>query len=498
MTATDGATSHHLASLLASASVEVSSRGHQLQQLRDNFAQGTDVTITFLPGDNYRHNVETAAALRRAGYNPVPHIAARELASREALDDFLLRARGEADVGRVVLIAGDVAAARGPFKSSLDVCASGLIEARGIARVSVAGHPEGHPFLDPAASFKVLQAWRDWGRQTRAQVDVVTQFCFESGPIQAWIGELNARGIDLPVIVGLAGPATPATLTKFALRCGIGNSMRALRSQIGRFGRLLTDTGADDVMRGLQSAPKTATVSIAGFHLFPFGGLRKSGDWLRNYEKETLPQMERRFRFAFFFALLHLFFLLATALVATFDPSVMGGARVGAALTASLAAVTLGSIVLFEGIVRRVRPGLPRIVPDVVTTLAAMVGLVRASSQLGFEVTGVIATSAVLTAVVGLSLQDTLGNVLGGARPAAGLVRASRRLGATSAMVGRVTEIRWRYTAIETDDWETVRSCQQHADGARRCVIRAAQGQPVQWRRWVYFQVDFRGPRPAT
>ena len=62
-----------------------------------------------------------------------------------------------------------------------------------------------------------------------------------------------ARGIQLPVIVGLAGPATPATLMKFALRCGIGNSMRAVRSQMGRFGRLLTDTGPDEVMRGLQT-----------------------------------------------------------------------------------------------------------------------------------------------------------------------------------------------------------------------------------------------------
>src|SRR6202023_1214142 len=105
-----------LASLLASASVEVSSRGHQVQELRDNFAAGTEVTITFLPGDNYRHNVEVAAALRRAGFDPVPHIAAREMPSREALEDFLARMRGEADVTRILLIAGDVAAAKGPFK----------------------------------------------------------------------------------------------------------------------------------------------------------------------------------------------------------------------------------------------------------------------------------------------------------------------------------------------------------------------------------------------
>jgi methylenetetrahydrofolate reductase (NADPH) len=282
------ASSACFASLVASASVEISSRGHQLQELRDNFALGTDVTITFLPGDNYSHNVETAAALRRAGFNPVPHIAAREIASRKMLDDFLSRLRGEADATRVLLIAGDVAAARGPFKSSGDVRASGLLEAHNITRVSVAGHPEGHPYLDEAGALGVLKAWRDWGRETGTDIDLLTQFCFESAPILALLGRLAARGIDLPVTIGLAGPATPATLTKFALRCGIGNSIRAVRGQIGRYGRLLTDTGPEDVMRGLTAAPRPMTEAIAGFHLFPFGGLRKARSWLRAYPEEML------------------------------------------------------------------------------------------------------------------------------------------------------------------------------------------------------------------
>ena len=236
--------------------------------------------------------METACALRRAGYNPIPHIAAREMASREVLDDFLARARGEADVKRILVIAGDVGAAKGPYRSSHDVCASGLIEAHGIKSVSIAGHPEGHPFLSPANAFKALEAWRDWGRQAAIRVEVLTQFCFESAPIVGWIDELGTRGVDLRVIVGLAGPATPATLMKFALRCGIGNSIRSLRGQIGRFGRLLIDTGPDDVVRGLQSASDKTKASIAGFHLFPFGGLRKAGEWRRNYTGPT-PQAPR-------------------------------------------------------------------------------------------------------------------------------------------------------------------------------------------------------------
>src|SRR5262245_4266552 len=191
--------SARLGELLASASVEVSSSGSQLAELADHFAAGTSVSITFLPGDNYRHNIETAAALRRAGFNPLPHIAAREMPSHDALNDFLARARSDADVRRVVLIAGDVAAAKGPFKSSRDIAATGLIEAHGIMSVSVAGYPEGHPWLEGAHAFDALAAWRDWGGRSGVHVDAVTQFCFESGPILAWLGELQSRSIDLPV-----------------------------------------------------------------------------------------------------------------------------------------------------------------------------------------------------------------------------------------------------------------------------------------------------------
>jgi len=293
MNAPDLVLSNDFAALLSAASVEISSHGQQLPSLQDNFDRGTGVTITFLPGDNYRRNIETASALRRAGYNPIPHIAAREMPSRDALDDFLRRARGEADVTRILVIAGDVAAAKGPYRSSLDVCHSGLIEAHGFEAVSIAGHPEGHPFLTPQNAFKSLASWRDWGRQAGIRVEVITQFCFESAPILGWISELEAHEVSLPVIVGLAGPATPATLLKFALRCGVGNSMRSLRGQIGRYGRLLIDSEPDDVIRGLQSSSEKSKALIAGFHLFPFGGLRKAGVWRRNQAQQA-PRLQER------------------------------------------------------------------------------------------------------------------------------------------------------------------------------------------------------------
>ena len=109
------------------------------------------------------------------------------------------------------------------------------------------------------------------------------------------------------------------------------------------------------------------------------------------------------FRFAFSVFVLFLVLIAVSALSATLQHSSADGLRLATGLLGTLAGVGLVSVVVFEGLVRRVRPGLPRIVPDVLTTIAGLVALIRASSNMGFDLGGVIATSAVLTAVIGLT-----------------------------------------------------------------------------------------------
>jgi small-conductance mechanosensitive channel/CRP-like cAMP-binding protein len=199
-----------------------------------------------------------------------------------------------------------------------------------------------------------------------------------------------------------------------------------------------------------------------------------------------------RFRFAFSILVLHFLFLLPAWALGLSGSALASGARVGAGLSGSLAAVTLGSLVFFDGIVRRLRPGLPRIVPDLLTTGVAVVALMQTSSQLGFEVSGVIATSAVLTAVIGLALQDTLGNALGGL---ALQLDSSIQVGdwiSFNSVFGRVSEIHWRYTAIETNNWETVIVPNSMLMRAQVAVHGRRRGGALQARRRVEFQVDFR------
>ncbi len=271
-----------LAELLASASIEVTPRDPQIAQnlLRD-FAPGTDVHVTFLPDDDLRKVEETCIALRLNGYNPVPHLTARNFVDRPTLENHLARLAEGAQVSRALVIAGDVDRPRGVFTGSLDVIETGLLEKYGIRTVLLAGHPEGHPavadpVLDAALSEKIAAL-----RQRGLAMEIVTQFCFEADGIVAWLGRLRGLGIDAPVRIGVAGPANTTTLLKFAMRCGIGNSLRALRQRGTSLGKLMGDTTPSAVLVDLAAdLDKQDLGAIAGIHLYMFGGARKTSAWL--------------------------------------------------------------------------------------------------------------------------------------------------------------------------------------------------------------------------
>jgi methylenetetrahydrofolate reductase (NADPH) len=263
--------------LLRGASLELSSRDPtEIDACVPLLEPGTEVYISIPPGQTYHGSVALAARLRRAGFRPVPHIAARQIARREALEDFLARAAGEGGVDSALVIAGDLDRACGPFDSSLALLDTGLFERNGILNIGVAGHPEGHPkvataFLDTALADKKRVA-----QQHGLSLRVVTQFCFESQPVLAWAA--RQKNLGLPLRVGLAGPAGLTRLLRFAALCGVGNSVRALTSRPGTVVRLMTESGPEAMLRELAAQ---AVAPIAGVHFFCFGGLVHTARWLQ-------------------------------------------------------------------------------------------------------------------------------------------------------------------------------------------------------------------------
>jgi methylenetetrahydrofolate reductase (NADPH) len=285
-----GQTMWHAKSL-AGASIEVSARGDHLAELIECCDRGTEAFLTWLPGDDPARQIAIAASIARAGFHPVPHVAARLFATSQALDDFLTRAVGEAGVSRLLLIAGDQQQAHGAFASSLEVLETGLLQKHGVRLIYVAGHPEGHPRVARQIMDDALRRKLAWGRHNGIAMRVVTQFCFEPEPVIDWLRRFEPE-FDQPVRIGLAGPATPAKLLKFARRCGVGNSVRALQSQMARFTRLLAETAPDEVVDGLFLASAQQQIStVPGFHVFPFGGLRAAARWMRS-KQESLREAD--------------------------------------------------------------------------------------------------------------------------------------------------------------------------------------------------------------
>ena len=274
---------HRATELVAACSIEISPRddfaGEKLRELLD---PGTTVFVNH-PGSVTHHDIVAACArLRHAGFSPVPHIAVRRLASFTQANDFLQRAEAEAAVTAALIIGGDPDHPVGPFPDAYDLLASGLIERHGLREVAFAGYPEGHPRISARTLDEALRAKVELAGRQGLDVSLLTQFGFDAAPILRWIAALRARDIVCPVLVGIAGPATVATLAKFAVRCGIGASLRALARGHTAFARILAEAGPDALI-GVLVAEEDPRWPIDGLHVFTFGGVRRAAEWMSGY-----------------------------------------------------------------------------------------------------------------------------------------------------------------------------------------------------------------------
>jgi methylenetetrahydrofolate reductase (NADPH) len=267
-----------ITALVSGASLEMSPRERDtIAAAAEYLPAGTEVFVSAPPAVSHHDIVSAAVALRRRGFEPVPHVAARSLVGFTQLNDLLARVAGEAGVRRALVIGGDLDPPSGPFHASFDVLSLGLFEKYNFCRMGLAGYPEGHPRIAQPALDLAFAAKLALLRQAGIEAHVVTQFVFDAGPVQAWLRALQSHEPSLPVRIGLAGPAGIATLARYAVRCGIGHSINALVRHGTSIARLVTEAGPEPVLRELA----VADVPPSGIHLFSFGGLPRTARWLR-------------------------------------------------------------------------------------------------------------------------------------------------------------------------------------------------------------------------
>src|SRR6185436_9441424 len=126
-----------------------------------------------------------------------------------------------------------------------------------------------------------LRQKNEYAKKTGIYVYVVTQFIFNAAPVIEWEAKNPEIG-DLPYMVGLPGLASPASLLKFAMDCGVGASLQAFSKRAASLTKLLTVAAPDELVVGLaQHKEKNPQTNMTGIHFFPFGGFKRTAAWVQ-------------------------------------------------------------------------------------------------------------------------------------------------------------------------------------------------------------------------
>lgn len=278
-------TAAYAAELLACGSIEMGAHQPDMApRIAALLPSGTPVYVNHLPRHSLADALASLIAVRAAGLEPVPHLAARRIADRSELDDFLNRAVGAAGVRKVLLIGGDETAALGPYPDAAAVIRSGILKSCGVREVGIAGYPEGHSRIPSA----VLE--RSFGEKLALAAAqglgafVVTQFSFAPARVIEYCAGLARRAPGVPMYVGLAGPTSAATLLRVAQRCGVSASLRALRAQGFGAAQLVTHTDPGDQLSTIaRYCMAHANCNVVGAHVFSFGNASTTAEWVNRF-----------------------------------------------------------------------------------------------------------------------------------------------------------------------------------------------------------------------
>ena len=239
---------------------------------------GSTVTITCSPRRGIEATLELADRLAAQNLRPVPHISARLVSGRSHLQEVLRRLE-DSGLREMFVIGGDVREAIGPYDSTLQMLRDMTQIGHSLERIGVAAYPDGHPLIDDPA---LLDALAD--KQPFVSY-MVTQICFDPVRVAAWLRGVRARGIELPVYLGIPGVVKRRKLIEVSLRVGVGASTRYITKHGGIVARLMRrgsyrpDPFVNRAI-GLLGAPDNR---LAGFHINTFNQVESTERWRRQF-----------------------------------------------------------------------------------------------------------------------------------------------------------------------------------------------------------------------
>jgi methylenetetrahydrofolate reductase (NADPH) len=234
------------------------------------------VTVTSSPARGLEPTLHLATALAGHGYTAVPHVTARLVRDDAHLADIVARLTA-AGISDIFVPAGDADPPAGPFHGALDLLERLAEMGRPFARVGITGYPESHPKIDDDITVQSM-----WDKRRHAAY-LVSNLCFDPATLRRWITRVRARGVTLPLLVGLAGPVDRARLVRMAAVAGVAESARFLAGHTEWFLRLGVPGGYNplrllDRISGTLTDPAAA---VEGLHIFTFNQLQQTEEWRR-------------------------------------------------------------------------------------------------------------------------------------------------------------------------------------------------------------------------
>ena len=280
--------SESLKDFLGDFSIEVMPRtATKIESFTEILPQSTRIYIAHIEGVPIEEMVETAKRLANDGFNVMPHFPARIIKDKSMLDDWINRYQGEAGIEQALLLAGGVSKPHGDYENSMQLVETELFEKYNFKHLHFAGHPEGNKDIDSDGSNKNVDAALSWKQKFKERTDIAlaltTQFCFEAEPVIEWANSLTSKGIDIPIHIGVAGPAKLQTLIKFSIACGVGPSLRVLQKRAKDVKKLLLPFEPNEFLETLAEHKKTNPgFNITNVHFFPLGGINVNASWINS------------------------------------------------------------------------------------------------------------------------------------------------------------------------------------------------------------------------
>ena len=259
----------------------------KVESFAEILPSGTRVYIAHLSEkEDIKTMVATAKRINEEGFSVMPHIPARIIKNKAMLAEWISMYKNEANVDQALLLAGGSSDVLGEFDSSMQLIETGLFDQAGFKRLHVAGHPEGSKDIDPDGGSKNVSnalSWKqEFSKRTDAQMAIATQFCFDADAVSKWATNIKNNGIDIPIHIGIAGPAKLQTLLRFSIECGIGPSMKVLTKRAKDITKLLLPYKPTEILKGLAEHKKQdPELNIEQVHFFPIGGIKQTADFIK-------------------------------------------------------------------------------------------------------------------------------------------------------------------------------------------------------------------------